>query len=85
MGRHWSTREYVSAEWFWNWLDQQKHRLDNLMEDDKVQSCELYKMTLLSKLETLDAVAGFLNEEQETLGTILAIQGVSTIKDSEVS
>jgi hypothetical protein len=85
MGRHWSTREYVSADWFWNWLDQQKHRLDNLMEDDKVQSCELYKMTLLSKLETLDAVSGFLNEEQETLGTILAIQGVSTIKDSEVS
>jgi hypothetical protein len=85
MGRHWTSREYVSAEWFWNWLDQQKQRIDGLLEDDKVQSCELYKMTLLAKLEALDLVGGYLHEEQETLGTILAVHGVSTIKDTEIS
>lgn len=85
MGRHWKDREYVSAEWFWNWIEQQRERLDRLMEDDKVQSCEIYKIMVLSKLEALDAVCSFLHEEQETLGTILAIQGVSTIRDTEVS
>lgn len=85
MGRHWKDREYVSAEWFWNFIDQQRERLDRLMEDDKVQSCEIYKIMILSKLEALDAVCNFLHEEQEPLGTILAIQGVSTIRDTEVS
>jgi hypothetical protein len=85
MGRHWSHREYVSSEWLWNWLDQQRQRIDSLLEDDKVQSCEIYKMTLLSKLEALEAVGSFVAEEEETLGTILTILGVSTIKDTEVS
>ena len=85
MGQPWNTREYVSSEWFWNWLEQQRERLDRLMEDDKVQSCEIYKIMVLSKLEVLDAVGTFIHDEQETLGTILAIQGVSTIKDTEIS
>lgn len=85
MGRHWKQREYVSAEWFWNWIEQQRERLDGMMEDDKVQSCEIYKIMILSKIEALDAVCNFLHEEQETLEAILAIQGVSTIRDSEVS
>lgn len=85
MGQPWNTREYVSSEWFWSWLEQQRERLDRLMEDDKVQSCEIYKIMVLSKLEVLDAVGTFIHDEQETLGTILAIQGVSTIKDTEVS
>lgn len=85
MGQPWNTREYVSSEWFWSWLEQQRERLDRLMEDDKVQSCEIYKIMVLSKLEVLDAVGTFIHSEQETLGTILAIQGVSTIKDTEIS
>lgn len=85
MSKHWATREYVSSEWFWNWLEQQRERLDQLMEDDKVQSCEIYKIMVLSKLETLDAMCRFVSEEQETLGTILALQGLSTIKDSDIS
>lgn len=85
MGCHWSSREYVSAEWMWNWIEQQRERLDCLMEDDKVQSCEIYKIMVLSKLEVLDAVGTFIHNEQETLGTILAIQGVSTIKDTDIT
>ena len=85
MGRHWKDREYVSAEWFGNWIEQQREWLDRLMEDDKIQSCEIYKIMILSKLEALDVVSKFLHEEQEPLGTILAIQGVSTIRDNEIS
>lgn len=83
MSRHWSQKEYISAELFWSFVDEQSSRLEMLIQHDEVESSELCKLLILGRREMLDAVSGFLHENEATLEDIVVDQGVLSSDDVE--
>lgn len=83
MSRHWSQKEYISAELFWSFVDEQSSRLEMLIQHDEVESSELCKLLMLGRREMLDAVSGFLHENEVTLEDIVVDQGVLSSDDVE--
>ena len=78
MSRHWSERQYINAENFWTFIDEQSTRLDLLAQHDEVESSELCKLLMLGRRETLDAVCLFLHDNEVTLQEIVVDQGLLT-------
>lgn len=78
MSRHWSERKFINAESLWTFIDEQSGRLDILVQHDEVESSELCKLLMLGRREMLDAICGFIHEQEATLREIVVDQGVLT-------
>ncbi len=78
MSRHWSESQYVNAQNFWTFIDEQSSRLDLLAQHDEVESSELCKLLMLGRREMLDAVCTFLHGNEVTLQEVVVDQGVLT-------
>lgn len=76
MSRHWSQYNYISADLFWSFVEEYSSRLELLIQHDEVESSELCKLLMLGRREMLDAVSGFLHENEVTLEDIVVDQGI---------
>lgn len=83
MSRHWTEKQYISADNFWSFIDQVSSRLELLTQHDSIESSELCKLALLGRREMLDSVCDFVHENETTLREIVADQGV--LSDEEIA
>ena len=83
MGRHWTQYEFLNSENLWMFIDEQSSRMGLQMEDK--DNSELYKLFLAGKREMLDALSGYLMENEVTLREIVEDCGIMTPEEIQKS
>lgn len=70
MSREWHQHKYCNAENLWFWIDERAQKVEREMEAAKEAASESYKILLMGRKETLDAIADWLHENETLLGEI---------------
>lgn len=69
MSRHWASKEFLSADNFWSFIEEISTRLD--IKKESSDNSELYKLFLAGREDMLDTIIGYLHENAVRLGMIV--------------
>lgn len=78
MSRHWTEFKYLCVDNLWSFIDEQSTKLNNLSQEDTIESSELCKLLLLGRREMLSAICDYLHNNEATLQEIVVNLGVLT-------